>query len=80
MIEPTDEMVQAAQAATCGQEADECMRDALAAVLAIVERDYRVEPRPPWERDEPKLCACPRSLCYSGEARALDLRCRMDEP
>lgn len=44
MIEPTEEMVAFAQAATCGAEADECIRAAIAAVLAIVERDYVVRP------------------------------------
>jgi len=44
VIEPTDEMVQAAQAATCGAESDECMRDALTAAFAVVVRDNAVEP------------------------------------
>jgi hypothetical protein len=38
-IEVTDEMVQAARAATCGAEDNECMRDALTAAFALVERD-----------------------------------------
>jgi len=43
VIEPTDAMVQAAQAATCRAESDECMRDALVAAFAIVERDGAAE-------------------------------------
>lgn len=50
MIEPTDEMVQLAvkqfldaPASTIG-EIDTAMREALAGVLAIVDRDYRLDP------------------------------------
>jgi hypothetical protein len=62
VIEPTDEMVRAFGEAW--HAADEQMgtagpdgfrrRAGLAAVLALVERDYRIELRPPWER-----AACP---------------------
>jgi hypothetical protein len=39
VIEPTAEMVQAAQAATCQAESDECMAAALTAAFAIAEKD-----------------------------------------
>jgi hypothetical protein len=65
VIEPTDEMrdaferAHAAAAATDGfnfREDAEIQLDAgLAAVLAIVEREYRIEPRPPWERPDGHL-------------------------
>lgn len=45
MIEPTDDLVQAAQAATCGAESDECMRDALVAAFAILARERCMERR-----------------------------------
>jgi hypothetical protein len=66
MIELTDEMVTAA-AEVIEEECvrrrghdlgtihrDDIVRAGLAAVLALVERDYRIELRPPWER-----AACP---------------------
>jgi hypothetical protein len=78
VIEPTDEMVQAAQAATCRAESDECMRDALAAVLAIVERDHIGRLRAPGpemiKAADQQVCACPPSLCYS------DVRCGRKRP
>jgi hypothetical protein len=42
VIERTEEMVQVAQAVTCGAEADECIAAAIDAALAIVERDYGI--------------------------------------
>jgi hypothetical protein len=56
VIEVTDEMRAAFRADRddwcdeigCGR--DDCLTERLAAVLAIVERDYRIEPRPPWDR------------------------------
>jgi hypothetical protein len=47
VIDPTDEMVKAFERHffTCFR--DEDVRDALAAVLAIVERDYDVQPKSP---------------------------------
>ena len=64
MIEPTDEMRMVAYrdarewAAAHGhqQPDDRMIDDVLAAVLAIVERDYRIEPKPPWERED---AVCP---------------------
>jgi hypothetical protein len=49
VIEPTDEMVNQARAAYRTSQAPDAegqMRDVVAAVLAIVERDMRVCPRP----------------------------------
>jgi hypothetical protein len=66
MIEPTDEMLvawrdamkaAAAEAVRVGAplgRSQEIARAGLAAVLAVVERDYRIEPRPPW--DPPWRC------------------------
>jgi len=51
VIEPTDEMIQAAiaafnqRAATPGTGVDECLRASAIAVLAIVERDHCIEAR-----------------------------------
>lgn len=52
MIEPTAEMRRAAYDAMPSEVriAPAALDKVLAAVLAIVERDYRIEPRPPWER------------------------------
>jgi hypothetical protein len=52
VIEPTDEMIDAYRDAVRrgGDSVDDIRREGIAAVLAIVERDYRTEPRPPWER------------------------------
>lgn len=91
MIEVTEEMANAAWDAlpVSAQESGEVdlddMKVVLAAMLAIVERDHRVEAREPdpvatYGPDKPLLCICPASLCYSDEARALDLRCRAVEP
>jgi hypothetical protein len=77
VIEPTDEMVRAFDLAAwegpVEQDADPTVADigaGLAAVLAIVERDYELVAR------KPKCTGCPPALCYSDEARALDLTCR----
>lgn len=64
VIDPTDAMAEAGWDAlpVSAQESGDVdlddMKVVLAAVLAIVERDYRVEPRPPWER-EPEHCGKP---------------------
>lgn len=58
MIEPTDEMRGRAYhaARTFAIEHrhilpdDRMLDDVIAAVLALVERDYRIEVRPPWEK------------------------------
>jgi hypothetical protein len=55
VIEPTDEMLDAYDDAArehpvgLGELRVPNVREGLAAVLAIVERDYRIEPRPPWD-------------------------------
>jgi hypothetical protein len=54
VIEPTDEMVEAFGKAEHSLSWFDNTRAGLAAVLALVERDYRIELRPPWER-----AACP---------------------
>jgi hypothetical protein len=75
VIKPTDEMVREfmrayAEADDGSSEVilhDKAEKAGLAAVLAIVERDYRVELRPPWERahvdhhEDAPVEACP--LC-----------------
>jgi hypothetical protein len=59
VIEVTHEMVttfmQAAQATPVQVAGRELLntRTGLAAVLALVERDYRIEPRPPWDEFGP---------------------------
>jgi len=61
VIEPTDEMRAAYVAAyDPWADPDEVMEARLAAVLAIVERDYRTEPRPPWEKPVNPDLPCPR--------------------
>jgi hypothetical protein len=55
VIEPTDEMVQIMKRLDWTESStSQEIRRALAAVLAIVERDYRIEPKPPWEREAAK--------------------------
>ncbi|GIE30137.1 hypothetical protein Ait01nite_031820 [Actinoplanes italicus] len=52
MIELTDEMraaVKSRMGITVGG-LDPWMEAAIKDVLALVERDYRIEPRPPWDR------------------------------
>lgn len=59
-IEPTDEMERAYAAGTGSPnwKLPPGHRDGLAAVLAIVERDYRIEPKPPWERESAVGLCC----------------------
>jgi hypothetical protein len=54
VIEPTDEMIRNIRWRIGGS--GEAARSAAEAVLGIVERDYRVEPKPPWEREDACLC------------------------
>jgi hypothetical protein len=76
MIEVTDEMIERAGRALFGERPLNPVRrshlgDVVAAVLAIVERDYRVEPRPPW--DPPWRCAkCGSRLQACAEAECVD--------
>ena len=68
MIKPTDEMVEAARSAYRTSQAPDAegqMRDVAAAVLAIVERDYEIEPERPRLRIAPPE-PCP--FCSTGLA------------
>jgi hypothetical protein len=61
VIEPTDEMNiaywTAVNNATRTRSSTTPHLEGLRAVLALVERDYRIEPRPPWDRGQAGPCS-----------------------
>lgn len=71
LMDVTDEMVEA----FCDAEAMDPARtrDGLAAVLALVERDYHVEPR--HGDGTATRCGCPPGLCYGRNSRRPGQEC-----
>ncbi len=77
MIEVTDEMAEAVieeVSSHVGVIEFGAARDVAAAVIAIVARDFRTEPRPPWDREAP-----PRERCQFCTV-SLELHCPWHGP
>jgi hypothetical protein len=74
VIEPTAEMIQAFSRVFFTNPLGEDVRAGLAAALAIVERDYRIEPKPPWER-EGAICPVHHTQLRWGQC----VECGVDE-